>query len=110
MSVLVVFAAVLVVQEPTAVPDVVVSAPEANSVWCVRNPPRHGSRTRGTVCRTYAEWRAVAQAAHDQNDVVYRRRDPLLMDTRLQEESMVGSRRQFERARRARGPVPAPNP
>lgn len=108
MSLIVAVAAVLMLQEPTVVPDVVVSAPEANSVWCVRNPPRHGSRTRGAVCRTYAEWRAVAQAAHDQNDVVYRRRDPLLMDTRLQEESMVGSRRQLERARRARPPAVTP--
>lgn len=73
-------------QQPSAtVPDVHVTGPRPDSVWCVRNNRRTGSRVRRTECRTHAEWVAVVEVRQDQAANLYRQDGRYLIDSEILE-------------------------
>lgn len=65
------------------VPDVVVTAPRPESVWCLKEKPLPGSRVRRTQCRTHEEWVERVAVEQDQADVLYRQGGRYLMDSEL---------------------------
>lgn len=89
------------------VPDVHVTRPRPESVWCIRNNPRVGSRVRRTECRTHAEWVAVVEVRQEQAANLYRQDGRWLIDSEVLEAVVDAAARDVAR-RQAR--VAAANP
>lgn len=87
MLMLAALASLSIAQEaPSAiVPDVHVTGPRPDSVWCLRNNRRTGSRVRRTECRTHAEWVAVVEVRQDQAANLYRQDGRYLIDSEILE-------------------------
>lgn len=92
---------------PTSVPDVVITTPRPDSVWCIRNSPRAGSRVRRTECRTHAEWVAVTEVRQDQANNLYRQDGRYLMDSEIVEAVADAAARDIARRRARQAAAPA---
>lgn len=92
---------------PAIVPDVVITTPRPDSVWCIRNTPRAGSRVRRTECRTHAEWVAVTEVRQDQANNLYRQDGRYLMDSEIVEAVADAAARDIARRRARQAAAPA---